>query len=273
MVINSVECIKSSPSINNVDSRPHQISIVLPYGRNKQLRKTIRADGTQIGADDLTWVTDTSRTNQDLPSIHKFFSLQIGLGLNAAICYGRAVGKAYQYWENEDGTKTKSRSPVVHRREWYQDGKRESGFVDVPSDLLFIDIDDAPQSDMEDWISDPDSAVQAMIFDNLPEFMHDVSFVWMWTASHGKNPDMLRVRLIYQLDKVICAGERKQLLAALHAYFDPVDAGIYGPERLIYFARPLFEEGARDPLKGLRLTGFVKAGEDKLAVPGALWLN
>jgi hypothetical protein len=79
----------------------------------------------------------------------------------------------------------------------------------------------------------------------LPAAFHDARCVVQATASHGIKPGV-RLRLWYWLDRPVSCAELKRWLARTRS----VDVGSIGPVNLIYTARPIFLDGAVDPLPG-----------------------
>jgi hypothetical protein len=117
---------------------------------------------------------------------------------------------------------------------------------------LIIDFDGGGCPDGLDPVAAPERAVRYVI-SLLPEEFRGAECWWQLTASAGIKPG-IRLRLAFWLDRKLKNSEVKRWLSEV----DGVDGKICTPNQPIYAAKPIFRNGAVDPVP--RRSGIIKGG-------------
>jgi hypothetical protein len=173
-------------------------------------------------------------------------------------------------------------------RRWlaHRENRGDHGFVDGPGVVgIAMDIDGAQLDPAQDWITDPDGAVDSIV-SRLPEPWSITSYVWMFTATHGliKDPrdknrwtgqvggDTLRVRVFFLADRPIAASELEPWFRLLKAEDLPaIDDALGRTVQPCYLIRPkLIGDPGRDPLGTIKTSGLTRREHDTLIIPDDL---
>jgi hypothetical protein len=146
-------------------------------------------------------------------------------------------------------------------------------FADRARRWAILDVDRvrAPDHLIDDWIDDPDSAVEHVLA-LLPEPFRTATCWWSISSSAAiPGPQArevsqdIRLKLGFWLDRPLFGSELKRWMTAERA---PVDPAVFGAVQLIYIARPGFGDGLHDPVP--RRSGVWQGEVDSVAVPGLL---
>lgn len=243
-------------------SDSNAITILRPFARDKQARKTILGDGTIRGADNVALFRHETRTFESIEQLH---AIVAGLTRENAFVVRGAPAADLQ---------------PIHRQIARVRGRGDNGFLDVPKRWLPIDIDGLALPAMTDWREDQEAAVEHAIA-RLPEAFWDASCSWSFTGSHGLERDgkrwtggyvgdVVRLRLWFDLSRAIGSTEARSWLRSM-GDMAPVDASVAGAVQPIYVARPVCFDGS-DPLArlGVPLAGFRQGLEAVVQVPDDL---
>jgi hypothetical protein len=126
------------------------------------------------------------------------------------------------------------------RRLLYPDGLDPASLAEVPRRWLALDIDGLARPAhiaAADLVACAGIAIAA-----LPGEFHATRCLVQATAGHGIKPG-IRLRLWYWLDRPVGTAELKRWLPA-----GVVDHTVFSAAQITYTARPLIQDGARDPL-------------------------
>jgi hypothetical protein len=146
-------------------------------------------------------------------------------------------------------------------------------FEDRPRRWVIFDVDRvrAPDHLAEDWIDEPETAVEHVLA-LLPELFRTATCWWSVSSSaaipgpHGREVSQdIRLKLGFWLDRPLLGTELKRWMAAGQA---PVDPAVFGAVQLIYIARPGFGDGLHDPVP--RRSGVWQGETDTVEVPAFL---
>ena len=148
------------------------------------------------------------------------------------------------------------------RRALYDNEDGPAGLRIMPRRWAGYDIENVP-ADGIDPLNEPERAV-GKGRECLPREHHDVSVVWQITASAGKRPNELRLRLWFLLDKPLLG---KQLVAWCRP---GIDAGWLDPstirnEVLPHFIAVRIVGTSPDPCH--RRWGLIRGARDRVPVP------
>ena len=146
-------------------------------------------------------------------------------------------------------------------------------FEDCPRCWTILDVDRVPVPDhlTDDWVDEPDAAVEHVL-GLLPEPFRTATSWWSISSSaaipgpHGREvAKALKLKLAFWLDRPLLGTEVKRWMAAEKA---PVDPAVFSAVQLIYVARPGFGPGLHDPVP--RRSGIWQGEVDTVAVPDLL---
>ena len=146
-------------------------------------------------------------------------------------------------------------------------------FEDCPRSWVILDVDhvQAPARLIEDWVDEPEAAVEHVL-ELLPESFRTAT-CWWSISSSAAVPDLLgrevarelKLKLAFWLDRPLLGHEVKRWMAAEKA---PVDPAVFNAIQLIYVARPSFGPGQHDPVP--HRSGIWHGEADAVEVPALL---
>jgi hypothetical protein len=143
--------------------------------------------------------------------------------------------------------------------------KRKDQFESAPRQWCLIDIDELliPE-EFEDFNNHLPELVVASIRELPPEFQ-SVDCWYQFSSSMGIKKGKIRIHLWFWLSRKVIDSEMKAWL-----YGTPADLRLFNPVQMHFIARPLFSEGAVDPLP--HRSGLFEAGADRdtVSVPDDL---
>jgi hypothetical protein len=181
------------------------------------------------------------------------------------------------------GLPASDRQPM---RRWlaHRESRGDHGFIDGPGVTgIAMDIDGAQLGPAEDWITDPDGAVDSIVR-RLPEPWCETSYCWMFTATHGLirdadkrwtgevNGNTLRARIFWLAERPIAGTELEPWFKILKAEDLPaIDEALGRAVQPCYLTRPKWlPYPDRDPLGLIKTAGLIRREYDKLRIPDDL---
>jgi hypothetical protein len=150
----------------------------------------------------------------------------------------------------------------------------DHGFVDQPTRLITLDVDDFPGS----WQADPEAAVRDIV-EQLGAPWNSAGFVWFFSATHGLEKkhkkwtgrltdDSIRVRLTFIAERPVTSGEAAAWMDQQPKKFR-LDAVLTRTVQPNFIARPRLKARPGEEVLGdIPTIGFVDG--DRLAVPSDL---
>ena len=140
----------------------------------------------------------------------------------------------------------------------------ESNFNPASRQWCLIDIDELGLPiRFTDIANQQEEIIRYTVF-KLPEEFQDVDCHYQFSSSMGITQDKIKVHLCYWLDRKVSNAEMKVWLSKADT---PIDLSLYQPVQPHFTARPIFIDGAIDPIpnrSGLFEAGFAK---DTVGVP------
>ncbi len=139
-------------------------------------------------------------------------------------------------------------------------------FQEVKRQWVCLDFDRVNIGLLEDIYTNPEAAIEDVIYRHLPKEFHNVSCVWQLSSGAGTtDPDgTLSVHLFFWLSRSMGKDE---LSAYLKENAPEVDRSVLGTVQPIYVANPQFEAPYSDPLP--KRIGLMEREYDELKLPTA----
>jgi hypothetical protein len=158
----------------------------------------------------------------------------------------------------------------------------DHGFLDEPTNLLFLDVDGFPVK----WRDDPEGAVKTVVA-QLGEPWSSTSFVWFFSATHGlelvKDKDKpkrwtggltdgkVRVRLAFITDRALIEREAVAFTNIAKVNVPALDRVVCYTTQPNYIRRMLWAEHPdRDPLGDIPTIGRITGARERLTLPDDL---
>ena len=154
----------------------------------------------------------------------------------------------------------------------------DHGFIDTPTKLFFLDVDDIPMA----WRDDPEGAIRKILAE-LGEPWDQTSCVWFFTGTHGLERDkdgrwngkisdgVLSARIAFITSRALTWGEASALTKIAKVRVPKLDASISNLVQPNYIARPLWiDQPEADPLGDIPTIGRIKGKREALQVPDDL---
>ena len=172
------------------------------------------------------------------------------------------------------------RQPTLRQKAGVFEGndRGDHGFVDKPTRLIVIDLDDVPIA----WRAEPEGALRTIV-EQMGEAWASASFTWFFSASHGLELDEhkrwtgrivdghVSARLAFIAERPMSEQERVALIDITKVRVPEIDRSIGFTVSLNYIQRPLWiEHPDRDVLGDIPTIGWVKGTHDRLAIPDNL---
>lgn len=130
-----------------------------------------------------------------------------------------------------------------------------SNFNPAPRQWCMIDIDDLELPTEYEDIGKHKSQILTYTIGKLPEAFKNVDCHYQFSASMGVKKDKVRVHLWYWLDRKVSDAEMKAWMGQSEV---PIDLSLYRPVQPHFTAKPIFENGAVDPIP--KRSGIYNAG-------------
>jgi len=138
-------------------------------------------------------------------------------------------------------------------------------FGSAPRQWCLIDIDELPVPEVfEDFNNHLPELVEEVIRQLPPEFQH-VDCWYQFSSSMGIKKGKIRIHLWFWLSHKVTDAEMKAWLGDA-----PVDLKLFHPVQMHYIARPVFSDGAVDPLPQRSGKYDAGGGRDTVSVPDDL---
>lgn len=138
-------------------------------------------------------------------------------------------------------------------------------FGSAPRQWCLIDIDELPiPEEFEDFNNHLPELVEASIRQLPPEFQN-VDCWYQFSSSMGIKKGKIRIHLWFWLSRKVLDAEMKAWLGDA-----PVDLKLFHPVQMHYIARPVFSDGAVDPLPQRSGRHDAGTGRDAVSVPDDL---
>jgi hypothetical protein len=134
--------------------------------------------------------------------------------------------------------------------------------AEVPRRWLMLDFDNWPLRPSDDLAADPESAIEAMIAELLPEAFQDAECWWQLSSSAGFAPGFLKVHLFFWLAE---PATNEHIKAVLRQHAPGVrDLSPFSAAQPHFVADPIVE-GGPDPIP--RRTGWRKGLDAAVQLP------
>jgi hypothetical protein len=149
--------------------------------------------------------------------------------------------------------------PILRRK--LARGQTLPTLAEVPRQWIMLDIDGWPMPTWADLADDPESVIEAVITDLLPETFHDAECWWQLSSSAGFVVGILKVHLFFWLSE---PASNEEIKARLRPVVHGFDGSPFSANQPHYIAAPIIE-GGHDPLP--RRTGWRKGLDSAVVLP------
>ena len=144
---------------------------------------------------------------------------------------------------------------------------RNSNFNPTSRQWCLIDIDDLDLPSQFEDIANKQQEIVGYTISNLPKEFQEVDCHYQFSSSMGITPGKIKMHLWYWLERKVSDAEMKAWLGKSKTV---VDLSLYRPVQPHFTARPIFTDGAVDPLPNRSGLFKVNKGKDTVRVPSNL---
>ena len=124
-----------------------------------------------------------------------------------------------------------------------------------------IDIDGVEAPEGIDPALDPGGAAEYIVKTCLPAEFAQATCHYQWSASQGIK-DGLRCHLWFFLNQTVDDKTLKRYFTAIKKDYPAIDPSLFDGAHVHYVARPIFEDGRKDPLPGALRSGLLEGERD-----------
>jgi len=140
-------------------------------------------------------------------------------------------------------------------------------FMENPDGVDFI-MCDFDKIDIPEWLPNDLDYYLEYLISTLPEYMHEVSYVYQWSSQAGMdNWKTLRCHIWFWLEEARTDKQMENWANSLtHDDIKVIDPSVMRTVQPNYTANPIFGEGVLDPLPGTRV-GLINKKQKAALIP------